>query len=95
MVVIWTPGLSPRQILFSKVGVASPRSSGVKGEYGDGVGVRGRGGVLEFGDGGVVPAELYRGGFSGASRRGSPAGGLGWSPNRPSSRGLPAVGLRR
>lgn len=60
MVVIWTPGLSPRQILFSKVGVASPRSSGVKGEYGDGVGVRGRGGVLEFGDGwsrpcGVVP----------------------------------------
>lgn len=48
-----------------------------------------------LGTGGVVPAELYRGGFSGASRLGSPAGGLGWSPKRPSSTRLPAVGLRR
>lgn len=40
--------------------------------------------------GGAVPAVR----FSGATRPGSPRGGFGWSPRRPSC-GLPALGPRR
>lgn len=52
--------LAPTTALIPQSGRGSPRSSGIEGECGDGVGVRGRDGVLEFGNGwsrpcGVVP----------------------------------------